>query len=723
MREGKGERRVDPAGAAQGPRTLADTMLRLLRSPDPGSLLAAAMDGCLARTGARAGTVYLLQDDGWLRLAKGLGLSEALLATVRLIPPEADLPLVEAIRTRRPVHVRAEEYRSRYPRAHLPPEPTAFSCLPLLVDGRCLGTLTVQLSGTEPLPRSGQRELELIAATCAHRLDHLLAQGAGSEDARLDQALRLLQGRSRAARLELAMANAEIGSFDWDFASGRVIGDERLCRIFGLGPHHFDEGAETFFRAIHPDDRVRVNRLVRESVDTGVYRAQYRIARPDGAERWIDASGKVVPDSHGRPTGMLGVVQDRTEQHAREEGSAARQQFVLDLSRALSEVLSVQAMVEKVFDIVLPGLGGLATALYLREERGLRLAGSRGPGWRESRRPDWLARPDHALPRDPHGEHPLFLGSRAELSRRLPHHGPRPPEGVHAAALLPLTVEGEPVGLWMICYAEPREFTADVQVAHTAAAGLLAQSLARARQFESRRRQLNELQHLMLPRRVPGVPGIETVVRYVPAAEGLYVGGDWYDVLPMPDGRVVLAIGDVQGHSAEAAAVMGQLRTAMRAQANPGPPVGELLALGNRTLCELDTELLATCCLVELDPSRGTLTAVRAGHPPPLLLRPDGRVRELAVPAGLPLGAFADTGYPALTGALAPGELLLLFTDGMRDPPGGGPEETFAELRTALVRWAHGDVPLGTLADRAVASALSHDTHDDLAVLLVHRTG
>ncbi|QKW06529.1 SpoIIE family protein phosphatase [Streptomyces sp. NA04227] len=739
-------------------RSVAEAMAKLLGCPDPQSLLTTAMDVWLTGVGASSGLVHLLQDDGWMRMAMGVGYPEEALDSFRLIPPDAEQPLVRVARTRVPEHVLAAEYRDLFPVGVSPRRPTSFSVLPLLVDDRCLGTLMVQLDRLDPLSGVEEHELTLITTVCAHRLDHLLSMGTGAEsDERLDQALRLIQGRSRAARLELAMTNAEIGSFDWDFASGKLIWDDRICRLFGLEPEEFDERHETFIGAIHPDDREQVEELLERTKETGIYRGEYRVVWPDGSVHWIAAGGKVVYDTQGRPMGMLGVAQDRTEQRRNEELSAARQQFILDVSRAFSDAMSTQSVIEKVYETVLPGLGGSSTALYVSERTGMHLVGTRGLHGESLRRLERLTALDagHPLQRELRMDRPMFFGDREALTASVWQPDLVPEEEVQASALLPLTTGEDLVGIWVVNYSEPHEFTPEVQVAHTAAAGILGQSLARAEQFDARRRQMNELQQLMLPRTIPDVPRLEAAVRYLPGSQGLHVGGDWYDILSMPGGRVTLAIGDVQGHSAEAAAVMGQLRTSMWAHAKMGPTPTALMQLGNHTLADLDTELFATSCLIELDPVSGDYTAVRAGHPYPLVVHPDGRVHELEVPGGLPLGTFADSEYPDLDGTLPPGAILLLFTDGLVERRDADYTEAVYELMHALAQWTRerppdgdpdGDGPEGrrtvaaasgeggpaqsianslsldALADLVVTPALSRSSHDDIAVLLVRRT-
>jgi anti-anti-sigma factor len=172
------------------------------------------------------------------------------------------------------------------------------------------------------------------------------------------------------------------------------------------------------------------------------------------------------------------------------------------------------------------------------------------------------------------------------------------------------------------------------------------------------------LQNSLLPDRLPDVPGLKLAARYVPGSAGLEVGGDWYDVFPLPGGAVALAIGDIVGRGLQAAATMGQLRTALRAYALEGlSPAATLERLGGlaQTLPEAE---MATLIYAVYQPDAGVLSFVSAGHPPPLLVRADGTTDFLEEGRSSPLGV---TGYPATEAMLAlePGSILLLYTDGL----------------------------------------------------------
>jgi serine phosphatase RsbU (regulator of sigma subunit) len=161
-----------------------------------------------------------------------------------------------------------------------------------------------------------------------------------------------------------------------------------------------------------------------------------------------------------------------------------------------------------------------------------------------------------------------------------------------------------------------------------------------------------------------------TAARYLPAGRAAQVGGDWYDVIPLGDGRIGVAIGDVSGHGIRAAALMGQLRGTLRAYALEGHSPGHVLAALNRAAAAftgLEPEQLATAAYAVVDPAAGQVRHARAGHPPLVLVDEstgDRVPRLLGGPAGLPLGVDEDADYPESSAELAAGTWLLGYTDG-----------------------------------------------------------
>jgi serine phosphatase RsbU (regulator of sigma subunit)/anti-sigma regulatory factor (Ser/Thr protein kinase) len=237
-----------------------------------------------------------------------------------------------------------------------------------------------------------------------------------------------------------------------------------------------------------------------------------------------------------------------------------------------------------------------------------------------------------------------------------------------------------------------------------------------SRLTERERGLADALQRSLMPR-LPELPAVSLAGRYLPAA-GARLGGDWYDAFALPDGRLGMAIGDVVGHGFHAAAIMGQLRSGLRAYALDGMPPGEVLERLNRLLRQLEPGRTSTLVYLVLDPHGGTLTAATAGHPPPLVGPLDGDACYLELPGSVPLGAARHALYEERESELDPGSALLLYTDGLLERPGESLDAGLERLRATVQR---GDEDLQRLGDTIVDELLPEGTGDDDAALLVVR--
>ena len=224
------------------------------------------------------------------------------------------------------------------------------------------------------------------------------------------------------------------------------------------------------------------------------------------------------------------------------------------------------------------------------------------------------------------------------------------------------------------------------------------------------------LQRSLLPERLPLVEGVELAARYVPGAGGTAVGGDWYDVLERPDGRVALVVGDVVGHGLRAAASMGQLRNAFRAYGMVEGSPAEVVARINRLVMSGVEQVMATVLYLVLDRESYEVTFSAAGHPPPLVIAPDGP-RFLDGGRSVPIGAADPAVFREATAVLPPGSTLMLYTDGLverRDTP---LDQRFSELAAAA---GGEDTELADLCDRVLSRVLGDgDPRDDVALLAV----
>ena len=291
-----------------------------------------------------------------------------------------------------------------------------------------------------------------------------------------------------------------------------------------------------------------------------------------------------------------------------------------------------------------------------------------------------------------------------------------------AVLAVPLTARGQVLGVLALANGAERgahtksELEIAVEVGRRAGV-----ALDQMRLFAAQRDLADALQRSMLTE-PPKPEGCEIVVRYVPAAAGAEVGGDWYDAFLQPDGRTVLAIGDVAGHDTRAAAAMGQVRGLLRgiSYASARTPAAVLSEL-DRAMDGLALDTMATALVAELAPGPDGGTAMRwasAGHPPPVLLTPDGRASLLdSIPANLLLGVDPLLPRTDHGTVLAPGSTVLLYTDGLVERRDRDIDEGTAALVDAVARCA--GLPLDQMCDRVLERLFLPDAEDDVAVLAV----
>ncbi|MET9834273.1 SpoIIE family protein phosphatase [Streptomyces sp. NPDC006385] len=395
------------------------------------------------------------------------------------------------------------------------------------------------------------------------------------------------------------------------------------------------------------------------------------------------------------------------------------------LAIALTEAVTARQVSAVVMRELLPAFGGRRLAIYLLQERHLFLA------W-ETGFPKGFLAPFEGVGLDarlPGVEtlttgRPLFFDSMQQLADAYPGIPLDATEG--ARAFLPLIASGRPVGSCILGFDRPRSFSTEERTVLTAMAGLIAHAMEKARRYESEAALARGLQQVLLPRRLPQHPLIETAGRYLPGTQGMEVGGDWYDVVAAGDG-LALVIGDVQGHGVQAAAIMGQLRSSVRAFALGDRPPDEVMSGTNRLLIDLDSGLFASCCYIRLDPATGVAQAAVAGHLPPLLRRPDGRTQVVDLPGDVVLGVDPQAEYPVAELRMEPGAVLALYTDGLVERPGVDIDDGISALRVALSRAGApasraGARSLAGVADRLTAKARhTADRPDDIALLLATR--
>ncbi|HEU5331611.1 MAG TPA: SpoIIE family protein phosphatase, partial [Actinocrinis sp.] len=310
----------------------------------------------------------------------------------------------------------------------------------------------------------------------------------------------------------------------------------------------------------------------------------------------------------------------------------------------------------------------------------------------------------------------------AETARTMPraHDGSDLGDMLRGRSMVfaPLLVGGRVLGLAVLtrgpgrgCFS-PTEIATIERLATRAAIWM-----NNARLHDQLQRTALSLQNAMLPTTLVAPPGLEIAHRYLPGSDVAVVGGDWFDVIALPGGRVALVVGDVMGHGTQAATVMGQLRTAVRTLAAVDLPPAEVLAHLDDLMPSIDGTLFATCLYAVYDPTMQQCSISRAGHVPPLVVRPDGTAEVLhQVAPGLPLGLGGDVGtFDTLDIEVPDGSLFVLCTDGLLENKARDIDSGLRLLRANL---AEPGRPLQEICDQVVKELDLTKDRDDIALLI-----
>ncbi|GAA3038647.1 PP2C family protein-serine/threonine phosphatase [Streptomyces glomeratus] len=306
----------------------------------------------------------------------------------------------------------------------------------------------------------------------------------------------------------------------------------------------------------------------------------------------------------------------------------------------------------------------------------------------------------------------------------LPGVDDRPPSALHPTRPLlcvPLSARRTPLGVLILTPPGDR-WNPDDAVMLIELARRAGIAIDNAQRFEHNRDIAETLQRALLTD-LPATPGLRLAARYLPATHGLNIGGDWYDAFRQPDGSLIAVVGDVTGHGLHAAVMMSQLRTALRAYAVDGGTPGQLLTRLHLFLHHLQPDLYATAVIARFRPGEPELTWAAAGHPPPVLRTPDGRVHTLDDKPGAMLGIPLRQDIADHTVSLPTGSTLALYTDGLVERRAQGIDPGIERLTEALSPLGLPDLDgdLERAADRILDPMLrDSEGDDDVCLLLCH---
>ncbi|WP_448616113.1 SpoIIE family protein phosphatase [Modestobacter sp. URMC 112] len=452
------------------------------------------------------------------------------------------------------------------------------------------------------------------------------------------------------------------------------------------------------------------------------------ISLADPVDGGLPAGDQELLETLGRQAGQALERARLREETARQ---ADRSAFLLHAARLMAGAAGVLETVERLAELAVPQLADLCL-LDLITEHGARRAAARHGDPARQHLVDELrqwAPPVRDLP------HPAQRALAERRTQWFPAVDDawladvvRDPAELAAVCALelssiisvPLVAEGRTLGVLTLSADRRRgRFTrADVEVAEQLATQV-ALVLAKAQRYEFEVRTSHTLQATLLPPEPPEVPGVTVAVRYLAANRGAEIGGDFYDVAPLPGGHVAIAVGDVVGHDITAAATMGQLRSVYRSLLVESPSPSAVIDRLQASWPLLGLRRMATALFATLDLPSGVLHVASAGHPPPLLVA-DGDAEYLPVRPARMLGAPPG---PALqwTGVLPPGATLVLFTDGLVESRWSDIDAGLARLRAAAVRTETSDPD--ELCDRLLADLAGTHREDDIALLALTRDG
>jgi PAS domain S-box-containing protein len=533
--------------------------------------------------------------------------------------------------------------------------------------------------------------------------------------------------RESEERFRTTFANAPIGVV-LAGPGGEIIEVNRALATM-LGRREADLTGRPVAHILHPDDRAgaldEYARLVAGDIPSPYHR-EIRHLRADGVPVWTVLNSSVVRDGSGKPVHVIAQIEDITgrKEADRERAARAEAEAVADTMSRLQAVTDVALRHLTLDDLLRELLGriretmgvdGVGILLFGEHESGETFAsgaaimpgGKSESGVRIPVARDFARRIAGAgdvvaieTVRDPLVVHPLLKDS-----------------GIVSIAAAPLAVEGRLHGVLQIASTTRRRFSSQDCGLLQLIADRAALAIQHARLYEREHGTVETLQRALLPSRLPQLPGVQVAARYLPGGMGADVGGDWYDVLPLEDGRIGIAIGDVAGHGLRAAALMGQLRNSLRAYAIEGHGPAAVVDRLNRLVRDLEQGWMATLLYMVLSPDDSEIRFANAGHMPALVLEM-GDARFIDTDRGPPLGVGADEEYTEAVQEVHPGSTLILYTDGLVEQPGVALDLMLARLaRHAL---AGPDDP-DALCDHLVREQVGEgQPRDDVAFVAIH---
>jgi len=515
--------------------------------------------------------------------------------------------------------------------------------------------------------------------------------------------------------LALAIEGTATGAWIWEIDADRIHWTPNLGPLHGLERGEAPVSFAAWLEQVHPDDRERIQGLIAQALESGTgFEFEFRAASAEPA-RWLHARAQIQRGDDGRARAVVGVTLDVTARRRREaerDRLYERLRGVLTVMDVTLAHLELDALLEELLARVSQVLAAdIAKVLFFDEQRTELLVGKAHGLPDEAVAGLRVPAGSGVAGRVAAGGRPVILSGEATQDAVLDHL--RDPH--RSTAGVPLRVDHEVLGV-LIVSTRVRDYDAHDLVLLELVADRVARAIRQSELYEAAREAALSLQRSLLPAALPTVPGLEAAARYRAGQDGTEVGGDWYDLFAVADGRIAMVVGDVVGRGLKAAARMGTVRTALRAYALDAASPRDTLERLDRFVAGDDPLEFTTVLVAFIDPDSGRTVVSSAGHLPPLVVRASGS-QLLDLPPDPPLGvARAPRREAELT--LAPGDALVAYTDGVV-------EERQAGLVRGLERLGPLPVPgepAEALVDRLM-QAQGGGSSDDMVVCAVRRIG
>jgi GAF domain-containing protein/anti-sigma regulatory factor (Ser/Thr protein kinase) len=745
--------------ATERTRRLQRVTDRLAAAASVTDVGAVAVHEGLAAVAGDSALLYVVGSDGTLQLLAAQGYSTDALEGLGWLARDADEPAADVVRSGELLVLESDAaVAERYPRARRrgSAAPRSLLCAPLVVGRTVVGALELTSHDERHFHEADRLVSLTLARQCAQALER--ARLYDSETAAAERVRRLQEvtaSLSQAATPEavgsacLEQAIAAVGARAGVVATIAPEGDV-LTVVGALG---YEGQAWTGVRL---DDEsplaapARTGQPLWALTPAEVERFE-RAERAPPAGQGGDAAWAALPlVGRGGTLGTLLLGFAEPPQLAAEdrdwlEALAGQCSQALDRSRLYEDERATRRRSERLQAITSALSSSLTTgevasvfleqsaAVLAADESSLALVDDTGEALRllaRARRGDQgTAREQLTIPldtADPLTEafrlgRTIALASRQELVAAYPDVTDRSTtDGAEAIVVSPLVTSDGPLGVVAFTWSAAHRLSADERALLTTLTSQCVQALDRARRYEQERTIAETLQRSVLPEWLPEIPGLDLAARYLAGSSGIAVGGDWFDVIELDNGRVALVVGDVVGKGVEAAATMGQLRNALRAFAFEQLKPASALARLNRLAETLVDAPFATIAFMTIDPAARVCRYTLAGHPAPIVRRPDGDAVFLEEGRSLPVGVGTNVSYAQGVSELEPGSTVLLYTDGLVERRDRSLEEGLELLRAAVT--AAPSEP-GALVGHVLADLLPGDERgDDVAVLAVRLT-